>query len=349
MKDDHLTEADADEPIPSSAADPDVREAVEDLLIGICARLSYVDLPAVRVPEADVEEDEETEDDWGDDRPTPDIRYALYPPPPESESGRVTDPDILSGALVYSHSDDSFPDDDDDSPRISVTSMLDEIEIGAPMSLRPMSRTSFPEPEIDRRGSRFWLGMAALTVAAGGTLWWLSHNQVSAFDDTSIAAHVEAMPPRQGITARSTTKGAHLFIDGKDQGALPLVVHDMTAGKHEIRFEAPLHIPVTRTLVLTSGQVVDLGDVSLLPKRESIRVELTPMNAYLQLTHTESRDSQRFAGPWPRVLELAPGQYDVMAFRGGYRTWAMRLRVEPGREQLITWRIELPSDDIYAD
>jgi len=212
-----------------------------------------------------------------------------------------------------------------------------------------MSRTSFPEPEIDRRGSRFWLGMAALTVAAGGTLWWLSHNQVSAFDDTSIAAHVEAMPPRQGITARSTTKGAHLFIDGKDQGALPLVVHDMTAGKHEIRFEAPLHIPVTRTLVLTSGQVVDLGDVSLLPKRESIRVELTPMNAYLQLTHTESRDSQRFAGPWPRVLELAPGQYDVMAFRGGYRTWAMRLRVEPGREQLITWRIELPSDDIYAD
>ena len=63
----------------------------------------------------------------------------------------------------------------------------------------------------------------------------------------------------------------------------------------------------------------------------------------------EARDSQRFAGPWPRVLELLPGRYDVMAFRGGYRTWSMRLAVEPDLERLITWRIELPADDIYAD
>jgi hypothetical protein len=46
------------------------------------------------------------------------------------------------------------------------------------------------------------------------------------------------------------------------------------------------------------------------------------------------------------VIALGPGGYDVMAFRGGFRTAAMRLWVAPGRK-LTTWRIELGQDDIY--
>jgi hypothetical protein len=130
---------------------------------------------------------------------------------------------------------------------------------------------------------------------------------------------------------------------------LPLAVQDLAPGKHEVRFEAPQHRPVTRTVAIASGNVVDLGQVALEPSTERIRIELTPLNAYLQLSHIASGNSQRFAGPWPRILDLRPGIYDVMAFRGGYRTWTMRLRVDPGLRELITWRIDLPADDVYPD
>src|SRR5262245_25131211 len=325
---------DGDSISPPSAADPDVDDAVVGLLQEICVRLSFDHIEPIDAPAPSIEALATTEavdeEDWAYDRPTPTVRRAIPPPPPESDSGRVTDPEILSTALVYADPAELGVELDKEEPpvldpRISVTSLLDEIELsmfdGAPASLRPMSRTSYPEPER-RSTTRVWLAAAALALVGAGSVWWLSEPASESSSESAVSLTSAVHP--QGALTRSTTPGTRLYVDGNDRGVLPLALHDLTAGKHELRFEAPKHRPLLRTLMVSAGTMVDLGEVTLAPSTERIRIELTPGNAYLQLSNLETGDNQRFAGPWPRVLDLPSGAYDVMAFRGGYRTWTMR-------------------------
>jgi hypothetical protein len=75
---------------------------------------------------------------------------------------------------------------------------------------------------------------------------------------------------------------------------------------------------------------VDLGTVVVAPERQRVVIDGSPPHAYVMVSNEGSYDGPRFAGPWPREITLAPGSYQVVAFRAGYTTQIRKLVVEAG-------------------
>jgi PEGA domain len=294
------------------------------------------------VPELIIEDDE---DDW---TPTRDMfvdallgDLDLPEPPPST-------PELLAGALVYADDDLDLPGYRFPEPDATQGEELDVARIEAPPpSLRPISRTSIPPYEPPRR-SGWWIAAAAVVLSVVGA-WQLAALRRGAeaqLADTSVAP--AAAQVRQIVNATSGMHGVSMRVDGEPRGVLPLSVDDLEPGEHTFRFEAPGYVPLERHVTLVRGESVDLEDIVLEQKPAKVHVELSPSNAFLLVGKPGAGEGKRYAGPWPRIVEIAPGQYDVMAFRGGYRSAAMRIDVKPG-SRVETVRIDLSRDDIYEE
>lgn len=77
-----------------------------------------------------------------------------------------------------------------------------------------------------------------------------------------------------------------------------------------------------------------------------LMVKVTPEHAYLSIRTLEEREGKRSTGPWPRMFDLAPGTYELVAFRAGHQSIVRRVTIEPDVDPPAI-ELRLRVDDIY--
>lgn len=155
-----------------------------------------------------------------------------------------------------------------------------------------------------------------------------------------------AAPVRQGIIVKSEQQAVVVEIDGVVRGTAPLEILDLSPGKHVIRFSGPGAATVDKTIELTRGQVVDLGNVVLPRAAARLVLELEPADAFAWIKKKGARRRVRYGGPWPRTIELDKGTYEIAAALKGH----VAARDFVTFDDLVTktLRIQLkPDGDIY--
>jgi hypothetical protein len=339
--------------------DPDLDEAVEGVLEEIQQSLGGDrDEPLISFEELDGDVDELL-DEEDDEQPT--LIHAADP----EDSQRITIPDVLAEAIVYApvSDDDGFDagfdagpeaDDEDEEPTRAFAAVpaIDEPVMDPPPSLRPISRTSLP-PYRESSRQRGWLLAAALGAAAVVAMWtaWPKHDAVGArLSDSAVTMALAAQRSvaTQGFQAVSKVADVRVNVDGKDRGLLPVALDDLSVGEHLLRFAAPGHASLERTIRVTPGQLLDLGSVELSVMAHRVYLNIEPTNAFAQIREIGETAGHRFAGPWPRYVDLDPARYEVTAFRAGFQPIARQFEIKPGGA-LASLRIELAHEDIYED
>ena len=121
-------------------------------------------------------------------------------------------------------------------------------------------------------------------------------------------------------------------------GVGPYSVERVTAAPGGVAWHEPMHrseperpAPATRHAVSSSTHRVTFS--------------INPSNAYLSLRRTDEPEERRSGGPWPRTLDLEPGEYELVVFRAGYRAVVRRLTVSDSSPSAMD--IVLRTEDIY--
>jgi hypothetical protein len=165
------------------------------------------------------------------------------------------------------------------------------------------------------------------------------------------AARVESPKSEERSEGASLyVDGAHegitVAVDGVPRGMLPVTLDDLEAGTHRLRFEAgPRFVPVEHSVALLSGERIDFGRVALELRTGQVRVEVTPEQSQVWLRGEEGA-ARALTGP--RTLELAPGDYELIVARRGYRSVVRPLRVDATRPEQVL-RISLKPTDWARD
>lgn len=200
------------------------------------------------------------------------------------------------------------------------------------------------------RGSR-WL-LAGLVVAGAAGIWrFRPPAEAPQRLDAGlgeVAVNVPAVPTTGTIILAVGTEGARLFIDGREVGAAASVRHALPPGKHRLVVKAPGHLPLEREIAIEAGEVLTLEELVLTPERRRLVIEVEPESAYVMISRGGELEGRRYAAPWPRILEVEPGKYTIVAFRQGLKTVLRPVDIPSDREQVAV-RIRLGADAPSGD
>ena len=135
---------------------------------------------------------------------------------------------------------------------------------------------------------------------------------------------------RGAIYAIAAHPGVRASIDGGALVDLPLHVRDIEPGHHVVRFEAGEQYETDlRAVRVTAGAISDLGLIALRLRVAKLHVA-AEVGADVWLRGSRG-PARRLKGPWPRVLELEPGDYELIAARYGYRSIVRPLHFDAAR------------------
>lgn len=187
--------------------------------------------------------------------------------------------------------------------------------------------------------------------------------KIVAGEDTVIVVDLPTAPAKQGIKASSAHRDVHLLVDGVDRGALPIELVNLQPGQHEVEFRSDRFEPLSRTVEVKAGQIVDLGEPELVATKIGVLIDLVPQDAVVTLRR-KGHPTQELAGEWPRTVALEPGNYRLEARRAGHHKFSQKLTLATDRPErrvaieLVTvprraarakTRSAAPDDDVYAD
>jgi hypothetical protein len=87
-------------------------------------------------------------------------------------------------------------------------------------------------------------------------------------------------------------------------------------------------------------------EIELQPLTPRLTLDVEPADASVALRKLNSRERITHAGDWPRTLDVEAGEWEVTAFRYGYRAVARKVKLKDGEQKVkITLRPE--PEDIY--
>ncbi len=143
---------------------------------------------------------------------------------------------------------------------------------------------------------------------------YLVHEQV--FDVTgrqlSQQLSVELQPAWAELSLSSEPAGANILVDGDIVGVTPAVL-EVLQGDHQLMLQRPTFASWQQDLVVTAGQLQDLGTIELQPAAGLLQLASTPTGANVTL-------DGEFQGQTPLELEIIPGRpHRLAVFKPGYR------------------------------
>jgi PEGA domain len=242
---------------------------------------------------------------------------------------------------------------EDGLSRIDGPDLAEDLELHPVSTLRPSAITLRPPRKEPASTSRF-APLALFAAAAVGVLVWTQSGPDSA---AAAPAPIEAPAAKpapaepapapvmaRGMRLNTTIEGVKVIVGGETWGPLPVSLSHLGPGTHSLRFEAPGYETSTREVTIADA-VVEL-DVTLDPKPVPLILEVQPPNAFIMITDSGRLDGARYTGPWPRQIDIAPGAYQIVAFRAGYAMVQRHITVKPG-DKANAVRFELAREDLY--
>jgi hypothetical protein len=153
-------------------------------------------------------------------------------------------------------------------------------------------------------------------------------SQVRPTTDSQPAPAFKA-PTRVMLT--SPAEGAQLSLDGAEPQGSPLI-REVAPGQHVVKISAPGYATDERNVIAVEGALATF-DIALAERPAKLLV-IGPEGAALSI-------DGRLQGtcPFPKPLELSPGEHLVTFTDSGYVTWSSEQRLERGKTTTVVARM----------
>jgi len=138
---------------------------------------------------------------------------------------------------------------------------------------------------------------------------------------------------RGEVLIDSEPAGATVFLDGKEAGTAPVVLRDIIAGEHRLKFHLP---PFEDTEVVVEVLPDDLVRVKHMFQAEAGHLEIVP-------TSTKNVEIYLDGGKVAEGMykaDLPAGVYEIAVVRPGYVTHTRKLRIQPGERLKLEPELE---------
>jgi serine/threonine-protein kinase len=158
------------------------------------------------------------------------------------------------------------------------------------------------------------------------------------------------------LLVRSTPAGAHVFVDGRDEGLTPVAVRELARGDHRIRVVRDGYDTEERHVRITASRPAQEMTVSLARGEmaqapvATAPVPSTPgtTGRFVGALNVDSRPpgakvfvDGKLAGTTPLQLAgLDAGEHVVRIERDGYRRWSSSVRVVASEQNRVTASLE---------
>lgn len=159
---------------------------------------------------------------------------------------------------------------------------------------------------------------------------------VTALDVTGAGARQTLkarLQPSWGTLVISTRpSGAHLSVDGRNQGLAPTTVQ-LDAGVHLIRLTSPGLEAWESRIVIDAGETLRAGTITLGQPDAQLIIHSQPEGADVAVART-------FRGRTPLILSLPSGiEHEVVVSLPGYESWTRTVLAEPATHLTLAARL----------
>lgn len=155
------------------------------------------------------------------------------------------------------------------------------------------------------------------------------------------------------LLVRSRPAGARVTVDGKDYGATPATIRDLTRGSHRVRIAHDGYGAEERRIVITPSRLAQSMTVALSPVRAAATARTAPTSGtaasrFAGALAVESRPAGamvfldgKLAGTTPMALpSVTAGSHAIRLDYAGYRRWSASIRVVAGEQNRVTASLE---------
>lgn len=120
-----------------------------------------------------------------------------------------------------------------------------------------------------------------------------------------------------GIKVSGLQPGVRLFVDGKDVGALPQDLKDLTPGDHTLKIAgSDRYEPLEKTVTVKAGEMTDLGNVALKVLKGKVTFEAGTPGAK---AHLEAGTNKRALPYLPIAIDFDPKEHwELVATAPGF-------------------------------
>lgn len=144
------------------------------------------------------------------------------------------------------------------------------------------------------------------------------------------------------VTVDSQPQDAIILVDGEIAGRTPAVV-EMLQGDHQLMLQKEAYSDWRRELVITAGEHLDIGRVTLQAAAGSIRLVSVPSHANVTV-------DGEFRGQTPLTLKITPEQSHVLAlFKPGYQRYTSKLRLAAGATSVRRVTLVAQRGEVHFD
>jgi formylglycine-generating enzyme required for sulfatase activity len=124
---------------------------------------------------------------------------------------------------------------------------------------------------------------------------------------------LDPLPGHLQVNATNVNE-AKVFLDGIEQGLVPMKVNDIEAGTHQLGIVAERYFPYEQTIEIKGKGITQDLNIELIPAWAEVKFASTPETADI-LINDEKLSST------PSTLELLQGKYSIRIKKSGFKDW----------------------------
>ncbi|MBT4519561.1 MAG: PEGA domain-containing protein [Halieaceae bacterium] len=177
-------------------------------------------------------------------------------------------------------------------------------------------------------GDRYLLrpGEYLITATAPGYHPLTSNLTVTKQDSQTMELVLRPLPGK--LFVDSSPPGAKLFIDGEEVGETPIKALSAEAGQHTVLLQAPRHLPLEQTLLITGRSIEQQLSVALEPAWADVSIASLPVGAAILVDGEE-------VGSTPAIVEIIQGERQLSLQKRGFSSWHQSVTISAGEAQKL--------------